>query len=46
MLGWQPGAPESPGAQFSKKKRPTFEIHRTSESSMDSVALANRAYGL
>ena len=46
MLGWQPGAPKSPGAQFSKKKRLTFEIHRTSETSMDSVALANRAYGL
>ena len=39
--------PKNPGAQFSKKKkRHTFEIHRTSETSMDSVALANRAYGL
>ena len=47
VFGWQPGAPKSPGARFSKKKkRPTFEIHRTSETSMDSVALANRAYGL
>ena len=40
VLGWQPGAPKSPGARFSKKKkRPTFEIHRTSETSMGSVAL-------
>ena len=46
VLGWQPGALKSPGAQFSKKKRPIFEIHGTSETSMDSVALANRAYGL
>ena len=39
--------PKIPGARFSEKKnRPTFEIHRTSETSMDFVALANRAYGL
>ena len=29
-----------------KKKRPTFEIHRTSDASMGSVAFANHAYGL
>ena len=47
VLGWQPGAPKSPGAGFSKrKKRPTFEIHRTSDASMGSVALSYRAYGL
>ena len=38
--------PKIPIARFSERKRPTFEIHRTSETSMDSVALANRAYGL
>ena len=47
VLGWQPGAPKSPGAGFSKrKKRPTFEIHRTGDASMGSVALSNLAYGL
>ena len=46
VLGWQPGAPKSPGARLSKKKRPTFEIHRTSDASMGSVALSNLAYGL
>ena len=46
VLGWQPGVPKSPGARFSKKKRPTFEIHRTSNASMGSVALSNHAYGL
>ena len=45
VLGWQPGAPNPREHDF-PKKRPTFEIHRTSETSMDSVALANRAYGL
>ena len=37
-LELQPGAPKSPGARFSKKKRPTFENHRTSDASMCSVA--------
>ena len=45
-LGWQPGAPKSPGARLSKKKRPTFEIHRTSDASMGFIVLANHAYGL
>ena len=45
VSGWQPGAPKSREHDF-PKKRPTFEIHRTSESSMGSVALANRACGL
>ena len=39
--------PKIPGARFSKKKkRPTFEIHRTSDTSMGSSALINHAYGL
>ena len=35
VLGWQPGAPKSPGARFSEKKCPDFffEIHRTSDTS-------------
>ena len=41
VLGWQPGALKSPGARVSKKKkkRPTFEIHWTSDTSMGAVAL-------
>ena len=46
VLGWQPGAPKSREHDFPQKKRPTFEIHRTSEASMGSVALSNHAYGL
>ena len=38
--------PKIPGARFSKKKRPIFEIHRTSDTSMGSSALINHAYGL
>ena len=38
LLGWQPGAPKSRERDFAKK-RPTFEIHRTSDASMGSVAL-------
>ena len=39
--------PKIPGARLSEKKcRDFFEIHRTSETSMGSVALANHAYGL
>ena len=47
VLGWQPLAPKSREHDFPKKKCPDFfEIHRTSETSMGSVALANHAYGL
>ena len=46
VLGWQPGAPKSRERDFPLKKRPTFEIHRTSDASMGSVALANHANGL
>ena len=46
VSGWQPGAPQSPVARFSEKKRLFFEIHRTSNTSMGSAALANHAYGL
>ena len=47
VLGWQPGAPKSREHNFpKKKKRPTFEIHRTSDASMGFVALSNHAYGL
>ena len=47
VLGWQSGAPKIPGARFSEKKCPDFfEIHRTSDTSMVSVALGNHAYGL
>ena len=46
VLGWQPGAPKSREHDSPKKKRPTFEIHRTSDASMGSVALSNHAYGL
>ena len=47
VLGWQSGAPKIPGARFSERKCPEFfEIHRTSDTSMGSVALENHAYGL
>ena len=46
VLGWQPGAPKSREHDFPQKKRPTFEIHRTSDASLGSVALSNHAYGL
>ena len=47
VLGWQSGAPKIPRARFSEKKCPDFfEIHRTSDTSMGSVALGNHAYGL
>ena len=46
VLGWQPGAPKTREHKFPQKKRPTFEIHRTSDISMGSVALSNHAYGL
>ena len=44
--GLQPGAPKSREHDFPKKKRPFFEIHRTSDSSVGSAALPNHAYGL
>ena len=44
LSGWQPG-PQYPWSTISqqKKKRPTFEIHRTSDASLGTVALANQA---
>ena len=41
VLGWQPGAPKSREHAFpkKKKKRPTFENHRTSDASLCSVSL-------
>ena len=40
VSGWQPMAPKFREHDFpKKKKRPTFEIHRTSDASMGSVAL-------
>ena len=40
VLGWQPWAPKSREHAFpKKKKRPTFENHRTSDASMCSVSL-------
>ena len=43
--GWQPGAPKPQEHDF-PKKRPFFEIHRTSETSMGSLSLRNHVYGL
>ena len=43
VLGWQPGAPKSREHDFQKKKPDFFEIHRTSDTSMGSVALCNHA---
>ena len=45
VLGWQPGAPKTREHDF-PKKRPFFEIHRTSDNSLGSAALLNHAYGL
>ena len=39
MLGWQAGAPKVREHEFPKKKRPFFELHRTSDTSMGSVSL-------
>ena len=40
VFRWQPGAPKSREHDFpKKKKRPTFEIHRTSDASLGSLAL-------
>ena len=44
--GLQPGAPKSWEHDFPKKKTSFFEILRTSDTSMGSVALPNHAYGL
>ena len=47
VLGWQPRAPKPREHEIPKKKFPGFfEIHRTSDTSMGSVALTNHAYGL
>ena len=45
LHGWQP-ASQNPGSTIFRKKRPFFEIHRTSETSMDSLSLRNHVYGL
>ena len=39
VLGWQAGAPKSREHDFPKKKRPFFEFHRTSDTSMVSFPL-------
>ena len=39
VFGWQPGAPKSGSMIFLKKTSLFFEIHRTSDNSMGSVAL-------
>ena len=45
VLRWQPGAPKSREHDFPKKNPAVFfEILRTSDTSMGSVALSNHAY--
>ena len=44
--GWQPGAPKFREHDLPKKNPDFFEIHRTSDDSMGSAVLPNRAYGL
>ena len=39
VLGWQRGAPKTREQDFPKKKRPFFEDHRTSDTSMCSLSL-------
>ena len=39
VLGWQPGTPKPLEHDFPKKTSRIFEIHRTSDTSMASVAL-------
>ena len=40
VLAWQPGAPKAREHDFpKKKKRPFFELHRISDTSMGSVSL-------
>ena len=46
VLGWQPGAPKTRDHDFPTKRRDFFETHRTSYSSIGSVAVSNQAYGL
>ena len=46
VRGWQPGAPKSREHDFPKKKRPFFEVHRTSDNSVGSPALPKHSYGL
>ena len=46
VLGWQAGAPKSREHDFPKKNFLFFEILRTSDTSMGSVALCNHAFGL
>ena len=46
VLGWQPGAPKTQERGFPTKRRDFFETHRTSDSSMGSVAHRIHAYGL
>ena len=46
MLGFKPMAPKPREHEIPKKNSWFFEIHRTSDTSMGSVALINHAYGL
>ena len=46
VLGWQPMAPKPRQHEIPKKISWFFEIHRTSDTSMGSVALTNHAFGL
>ena len=46
VLGWQPGPQNSVSTVFRKKNPNFFEITRTSDTSMGSAAVPNRAYGL
>ena len=45
VLAWQPGAPKPREHDFPKKTFCFFEILRTSDTSMGSVALCNHAFG-
>ena len=46
VLGWQPGGPKLREHDFPKKTPNFFEITRTSDTSMGSAAVPNRANGL
>ena len=46
VLGWQPGGPKLRDHDFPKKTPNFFEITRTSDTSMGSAAVPNRANGL
>ena len=39
VFGWQPGAPKTREQDFPTKRRDFFKVHRTSDTSMGSVAL-------